>query len=231
MTPLPRPEPPTNRDIGRNRFIFGIVRRAAHVVCVHTAATRAARRDQIVRSCAVRSQCHAQGRSLTTKAWSPNTKPRRWRGAVSKFRAAMAADNLTLTDCLPQRQTDCNRKTQFFGQECFCPPQRLNRRRKTPMTESRSRTKAGLATMHAPADFATSQPARWTGVPAAMRAVAPGAVMTRIARPAPGKARACGETRPGDRAPGDRNAGEGRDAFAAAKLHQQPRGRCLTRTA
>lgn len=119
MIPLPRPEPPTDRDIGRNRSIFGIVRRAAHVVCVHTAATRAARRDQIVRSCAVRSQCHAQGRSLTTKAWSPNTKPRRWRGAVSEFRAAMAADKFKLTICLQQRQTDCNRKKRFFGREPF----------------------------------------------------------------------------------------------------------------
>lgn len=84
------------------------------------------------------------------------------------------------------------------------------------------------ATMHA---AATCQPVRWAGMPAAMRAVAPGAVMTRFARTAAGKAGTSGETRPGDRAPGDCNAGEGRDAFAAARFHQQPRGRCLTRTA
>ena len=119
MTSLPCPEPPTNRDIGRNRFIFGIVRRVAHVVCVQATATTAADGDQIVRSCAVRSQCHAERRSLTTRAWSQNEKPRRWSDAVSEFRAAMAADKLKSIICLPQRQTDCNRKMRFFGRDFF----------------------------------------------------------------------------------------------------------------
>ena len=228
MTPLPRPEPPTNRDIGRNRSIFGIVRRVAHVVCVHTAATRAARRDQIVRSCAVRSQCHAQGRSLTTKAWSPNTKPRRWkrrgfgipggdgRGQIEAHHLSTAAPN------------GLQPKNAIFRTGTFCPPEASGSKRTEAVKEHLPDIPESPATMHA---AATCQPVRWAGMPAAMRAVAPGAVMTRFARPAPGKARACGETRPGDRAPGDRNAGEGKDAFAAAQFNQQPRGRCRTQTA
>ena len=116
----PPPAFRTGRDGGSHDF--GIVQGVAHVVCVQATATTAADGDQIVRCRAVRSQCHAEGRSLTTRVWSQNEKPRRWRDAVSKFRAAMAADNLKLTDCLPQRQTDCNRKTRFFGRESFARP-------------------------------------------------------------------------------------------------------------
>ena len=89
----------------------------------------------------------------------------------------------------------------------------------------------GLATMQAPDQSPTLQPVRWTGVPPAKPTAAPDAVTTRFARTAPGIARPAGETRPGAPAPGHRNAGERRDAFAAARLHQQPRGRRLTRTA
>lgn len=119
MTSLPCPEPPTSRDIGRNRCFFGIVGRAPHVVCVQETATRAADGDQIVRCRAERSHHHVEGRSLTTRAWSQNEKPRRWSDAVSEFRAAMAADKFKRIICLPQRQTDCNRKMRFFGREPF----------------------------------------------------------------------------------------------------------------
>ena len=231
MTSLPCPEPPTNRDIGRNRCIFGIVRRAPHVVCVQATATTAADGDQIVRCRAERSHHHGEGRILTTRAWSQNAKPRRWRDAVSKFRAAMAADNLKLTDCLPQRQTDCNRKKAIFRTGAFCPPEASGTERSEAVKQRLPDVPEGRATMHAPAASATRQPVRWTGVPPGMRAAAPDAVTTRFARTAPGIARPSGETRPGARAPGDRNAGECRDPFAAARLHRQPRGRCLTRTA
>ena len=85
--------------------------------------------------------------------------------------------------------------------------------------------------MHAAAASVTRQAARWTGMPDAPRPIAPDAVMARFARTAPGKAGTSGETRPGARTPGDPNAGERRDAFAAAPLHQKQRGRRLTRTA
>ena len=119
MTSLPCPDPSKCRDIGRRRSIFGIVRSAPHVVCVQATATRAADGDQIVRFGTDRSHHRVEGRSLTTGAWSQNAKPRRWRDAVSEFRAAMAAGNLKITNCLPQRQTECNRKLRFFGREPF----------------------------------------------------------------------------------------------------------------
>ena len=223
---MPPPAFRPGRDAGSHDF--GIVSLGADVVCVHAPATRAAGVDQIVRSCAVRSQCHAEGRSLTTTAWSPNTKPRRWkrrgfgipggdgRGQLKAQRLSTAAPN------------GLQPENAIFRPGAFCPSEASRPNRNEALKQHHPDVPEGRATMHAPA---TSRPVRWMGMPAAMRAVAPEAGMTRFARTAPGKARTCGETRPGDRAPGDRNAGERRDAFAAPEFHQQPRGRCLTRTA
>ena len=226
MTSLPCPEPPTNRDIGRNRFIFGIVRRAPHVVCVQATATRAADGDQIVRCRAERSHHHVEGRSLTTGAWSQNAKPRCWKQRGFGIPGGDGRGQIKLNICLPQRQTECNRKKAIFRTGIFCPPEASGTERSEAVKQHLSDVPEGRATMHAPAASATRHTARWTGM-----LVALDAVMARFARTAPGQARTSGETDPGARASGDRNAGERRDPFAAARLHRQPRGRCLTRTA
>lgn len=231
MTPLPRPEPPTNRDIGRNRCIFGIVRRAPHVVCVQATATTAADGDQIVRCRAERSHHRVEGRSLTTRAWSQNEKPRRWKRHGFGIPGGDGRRQNVKHHLSTAAPNGLQPENAIFRTGTFCPPEASGTERSEAVKQHLSDVPEGLATMQAPDQSPTLQPVRWTGVPPAIRAAAPDAVMARFARTAPGKAGTSGETRPGAPAPGDRNAGERRDPFAAAPFHQQPRGRRLTRTA
>ena len=83
VTALPRPawnrRPAGNPVETVKRQLIGIVRRGAHVVCVHTVATTPAGGNQFSRPGVNRPQRHHEGRCSTTEAWSSNAKPRRWK--------------------------------------------------------------------------------------------------------------------------------------------------------
>lgn len=235
----PPPAFRTDKDAGSHDF--AIVPRAAHVVCVHAAATRAADGDQIVRSRAVRSQCHAEGRCLTQTAYAENETAPLVAARSSNSICGQTVDVQFLKPRLLQPATECNRKKRFFGQGLFCLRHRLKRQGISEVPQRLPRTATAPATMPAPREFRTHDPVPWTSVPAATRAVAPGAVLPRSAPPATTKAVARGAHRPGARAPGERHTAECRRAEAgnddsfplrrAERFHQHLRGRCLTRTA
>lgn len=241
MTPLPRPEPPTNRDIGRNRCIFGIVRRVPHVVCVQATATRAADGDQIVRCRAERSQCHVEGRCLTQTAYAENETAPLVAARFSNSICGQTVDNKFRKPRLLHPATECNRKMRFFGQGLFWLQQRRKRQGITEVPLHLSRTKTAPATIPVPGDFRTHDPVRWLGLPDAVRADTTGAVPPRSARPATAQVGARGARRPGARVPGNHHATECRRANAgnvdpfpprrAARFLQHLRRRCRTNTA
>ena len=202
---------------------IGIVPSLADVVCVHAPATIAAGGDQIVRSCAARPQFHVEGRSLTTTAWSPNAKPRRWKRRGFGIPGGDGRRQMKAHHLSTAAPNGLQPKNAFFGSVSFLSPDAHPQTTNDRMTESHSRTTVGLATRHAPAGFATCRPVRRTGMPGA-----PDAVMPRFARTAPGWTKTSGKTRPDARPPGGRNAGERVSAFAAARFQLHQIGRCCT---
>ncbi len=229
----------TDKDAGSHDF--AIVPRAAHVVCVHAAATRAADGDQIVRSRAVRSQCHAEGRCLTQTAYAENETAPLVAARSSNSICGQTVDIKFRKPCLLHPAPECNRKKRFFGQGLFCLRHRLKRQGISEVPQRLPRTRTAPATIPVPGDFRTHDPLRWTGLPAATRAGAPGTVLPRSARSATAGAGPRGAHRPGARVPGNRHATECRGAGAgnvdpflqrrAAGFLQHLRGRRRTNTA
>lgn len=222
---------------------FGIVRHVEHVVCVPAAATSAACADQIVRSCSVRSQYHGERRSLTTTECAENETAPLVAARSSNSICGQTVDNKFRKPCLLHPAPECNRKKRFFGQGFFCLQQRLKRQGISEVPHRLPRTANAPTRLPAPREFRTHDPVRWTSVPAATRAGAPGAVPLRSARTATAQAGARGAHRPGAQVPGQvpgnrhatecRGAGAGNvDSFLqrrAAGFLQQLRGRSCTK--
>lgn len=121
------------------------------------------------RRTATRSRGNApDGANSTTKGGASRRltdhkeKPRRWRDAVSEFRAGWAA-NIYLTVCIHQLATQRNRKMRFFGQGPFLPPAAPGQTSDKAMTAQVSGVPEGPAATHAPSSFPALDPTRWTG--------------------------------------------------------------------